>query len=373
MGPLVTPNPESLVSTTANRYGAVVVGAGVAGLVATKTLIETSHTVVCLEARDRVGGRAHSVAAPGGLIDLGATWFWPGEHLVPTLSSSLGIRIFGQETAGDALFEAGGHVRRLARNPVDVPAFRFESGAQSLPARLADELPEGTVRLNAAVHAVHVDATGVRVDTRSGSFAADHVIISIPPALAVDAIAFTPELPGDLHQLATTTQVWMGGVVKAIAVYDQPFWRGRGLAGAAISYDGPFQEIHDHSGPDDCPAALFGFAPARAFVGQSSATIGTRFRTQLRRLFGPDADQTRAVEVADWSVERFTVPTRTLPTASTKTYGHPVFQRATHGCIHWASTETATANAGHLEGAIIAGLDAARSIQTFHPTTIGAD
>ena len=63
-------------------YDAVVIGAGFAGLVAARDLIEAGRTVVVLEARDRPGGRTYSGTFPGTdvVIDLGAEWFDPARH-----------------------------------------------------------------------------------------------------------------------------------------------------------------------------------------------------------------------------------------------------------------------------------------------------
>jgi len=63
-------------------YDTVVIGAGFAGLVAARDLIEAGRTVVVLEARDRPGGRTYSSTFPGTdvVIDLGAEWFDPARH-----------------------------------------------------------------------------------------------------------------------------------------------------------------------------------------------------------------------------------------------------------------------------------------------------
>jgi len=63
-------------------YDTVVIGAGFAGLVAARDLIEAGRTVVVLEARDRPGGRTYSTTFPGTdvVIDLGAEWFDPARH-----------------------------------------------------------------------------------------------------------------------------------------------------------------------------------------------------------------------------------------------------------------------------------------------------
>ncbi|MBU3750087.1 MAG: FAD-dependent oxidoreductase [Mycobacterium sp.] len=64
------------------RYDAVVIGAGFAGLVAARDLIEAGHSVTVLEARNRAGGRTYSTTFPGTdvVVDLGAEWFDPRRH-----------------------------------------------------------------------------------------------------------------------------------------------------------------------------------------------------------------------------------------------------------------------------------------------------
>jgi polyamine oxidase len=51
-----------------------VIGAGIAGLTAARRLSDADYQVVVLEARDRIGGRIHTVDDLGVPIDLGAAW-----------------------------------------------------------------------------------------------------------------------------------------------------------------------------------------------------------------------------------------------------------------------------------------------------------
>lgn len=64
-GPPVLPGPTRRV---------VVVGAGISGLVAARLLRADGVEVVVVEARDRIGGRIHTVDLAGVPVDLGAAW-----------------------------------------------------------------------------------------------------------------------------------------------------------------------------------------------------------------------------------------------------------------------------------------------------------
>jgi monoamine oxidase len=216
--------------------------------------------------------------------------------------------------------------------------------------RLANALPEGCVQLGCAVESVEHDDASLIVTTNDRQWRSRHVVLALPPSLAVATIRLPADTPTDLLRVATATPVWMGQIAKVVAIYDEPFWRADGLAGAGISRVGPIQEIHDMSGPHGQPAALFGFAPAIHLGAQPEVQI----LEQFSRLFGAAATRPERLIIQDWSTERHTVPQRAA-TSSTdySLYGHELYQRpALNGRLHWSSTETATRHPGHIEGAL---------------------
>lgn len=332
----------------------VVVGAGIAGLAVASALVDAGRAVTVLEARERVGGRLHSVAATAGALDLGASWFWPGERRVAAQMTRLGLPAHEQHLAGDAVYDHPQGVQRLDGNPVDVPAYRYSGGAQALAETVAAGLPAGTVQLADPVRAVTGAGPQLLVLSRSGVIGAEQVVLALPPALAVASIDL-PDLDPGVRALAEQVPVWMGSSTKVVVEYAAPFWRDAGLSGSGVSHLGPLRELHDLSGPGGVPAALFGFGSGPM---DPAAVVA-----QLVRLFGVQAGTPSQVLVQDWARERLTSPAGVERLGAHHLFGHPALRAPSlQGRLHWASTEVGVVSPGHVEGALEAAEHAVASV-----------
>lgn len=91
------------------RRDVVVLGAGVAGLAAARTLQDAGRSVTVLEARDRVGGRVCTqVLEDGTWVDLGGQWLGSGQARLAAWLRRYGIPTYPTPSAGDNVLVWGG-------------------------------------------------------------------------------------------------------------------------------------------------------------------------------------------------------------------------------------------------------------------------
>lgn len=86
---------------------AVVIGAGISGLICARELQRSGVSVRLLEARGRVGGKMHTVSIEGCAIDLGAHWIGPTQRRIGQLASELGLQTEPQHLDGEHLLTLG--------------------------------------------------------------------------------------------------------------------------------------------------------------------------------------------------------------------------------------------------------------------------
>jgi monoamine oxidase len=181
----------------------------------------------------------------------------------------------------------------------------------------------------------------------------------VPPPLRTQ-IEFAPELPPAHRQLAQ--RMPMGWLVKATAVYTEPFWRADGLSGEALNEQGPVTITFDNSPPGARPGALVGFVggrDARAFARLGKSERRRAVLGCFETLFGPRALAAERYIEHDWAAERWSGggPVASFASGGWSAAGPAL--REPVGRLHWAGTETATRWTGYIDGAISSGERAA--------------
>lgn len=250
-------------------YDVVVIGAGAAGISAGRRLAKAGVRFVLLEARDRIGGRAHTITANNLPLDMGCEWLHSAEHNVMTsIAEANGFAVdrseapwrkqsgghgitpaeladFGQTfqrfekrideeaekntpRAASEYLEHGSrwnemmnaifsYISGACLHEIDAADYaryedtgnnwRVREGYGALFAAIGAELP---VKLGVEVREIDHSSSTVRVQTSQGAIDTRAVVITIPTS-KYEALRFTPDLP---HKRAAASVLPLGAAEK---------------------------------------------------------------------------------------------------------------------------------------------------------------
>ena len=392
---------------------AVVVGAGLAGLVAADELARGGAEVVVLEARSRVGGRVWSQTLPNGaVVEMGAEYVLPGNTAVLELVDRFGLGLwdkgmrYGRRdprggigttheelaaametveaelaagTHGDASAEGfldsidipvGAREAILARVEIscastadrvaaadltgvahidDEPSPSIAGGNQRLPLALAAELG-AAVHLDDAVTSIRWDES-VRVSSRSGEVEADVCVVAVPAAV-LDRIAFEPALPEPVRRALKLVEY--GHAAKLFVPLRVPA-PPSAVMNVSERY-WAWTATGDGDEPQPVVSAFAGSAPALERLDVDAGP--SRWLDSLERLRGDlELDPNGAV-LSTWDDDPWV-------RAAYSTTPPPEVEAATRtstGPLAFAGEHTAGDHHGLVEGAIRSGRRAARSL-----------
>jgi monoamine oxidase len=252
-----------------------------------------------------------------------------------------------------------GTLNRLINTAGGAQESRFAGGSQLVALRMAARLGRRRVLLGAPVRRIVQRRGRVEVVTDRATVYAKQVIVTAPPTVSA-YIDYSPALPADRAQLLQRFP--QGNAIKCEAIYDEPFWRGEGLAGQVTSDGDPVRITFDNSPPDGRPGVMLGFIEghaARVWARRSASERRAAVLANFADYFGARAANPRSYVEMDWAKEAWTRGCYVgfTPPGVLLDYGEAIRRPA--GRIHWAGAETATIWNGYMEGAVRSGSRAA--------------
>jgi monoamine oxidase len=323
-----------------------IIGAGAAGLGAAHALKESSLSFIVLEARDRVGGRGHTImASPDITFDLGCGWLHSADQntfvkiaedlnfevnrtLPPWRERGFG-KVFPQDQRMDflrALDEFYDRAEQAAQSGRDSPAnlylepgnrwnpmidaistyvngceldgvsildmdayedtnvnWRVRRGYGALMAAYGASLP---LALNCEVTLIDHSGKQLRIETSRGTLKADKAIITVPTNLiAQQAIRFHPELPDKVEAAAGLP---LGLANKVMLALDEPgdLPKDGNLRGATMRR--AMGGFHLRPFGQLCIEGFFGGSFAQQLEDAGEGALGAESINEIAELLGND-------------------------------------------------------------------------------------
>ncbi|HEY3949744.1 NAD(P)/FAD-dependent oxidoreductase [Phenylobacterium sp.] len=329
-----------------DRFDVAVIGCGAAGIAALGRLARTGLEAVGLEARERVGGRAHTVTTTAGFpVDAGAGWLHSADRnplSAPIERAGFTIdrspphwtrQAFNQHLTAEeqrayrAAFNAlDEKVEAAAKTGIDRPASElmepesrwnplldafssyyngaeFESVSvldyaayedsginwrvrEGYGAALSHFADPAQIVTGCPVSTVHHDGPELALDTARGRLTARAVIVCVPsPILSQGGLAFSPGLPGKAEAAAGLP---LGLADKVFLSLAEP--EGLPVEGHLFGHSDRTETASYHLRPFGRPyiEVFLGGRCARGLEGEGSGALAAFALEELGELMGSD-------------------------------------------------------------------------------------
>jgi monoamine oxidase len=416
----------------------LVLGAGIAGLAAARTLTESGLRVILLEARDRVGGRMWTDHSLGMPLDLGASWIHGVKgNPIAKLAAQWNIKTVptdyenfstfdaegnelsaGEESAMEDLFDSiYAEVEQMQENtdddislqealdeviarhnlsakelhrlnfyiqgetsleygadPGDLSLWNwdqdeelggrevvFPGGYNQITDGLAKDLD---IRLDVKVEVVSYGGDGVDVETTSGTFGADKVIVTFPlGVLKQAAVKFDPPLPKSKQ--SAINRLDMGVLNKVYLKFPKVFWdegiEGFGYLGKRL---GEWNDWLSFVPYIDQPVlmAFHGGAKGFALEELSDEEIISGAMKTLRILYGDEIPEPEGYLITRWGRDPLTFGSYShIPPFASGDDLDALFEPV-DDLLYFAGEATHRQFPGTVHGAYLSGIAAAQEI-----------
>ncbi|CAN7164281.1 NAD(P)/FAD-dependent oxidoreductase [Bosea sp. LjRoot9] len=401
----------------------VIIGAGAAGIAAAHGLKAAGRTVILLEARNRIGGRAFTDTSLGPAYDAGAMFIhWAERNPWVQIARELGVetpnepwgggfRVFADgkpmpETDRLKRRSAFGQIDRrletvdLTKRDLSVAELLGDLGPDMAPVASSglllsigeeserisardyqrlwagDDLvvPSGygnlvtrhgaglDIRLNEPVSTIAWDGPGVVVTSPSGSLRANACIVTVPVGvLKAGAIRFTPELPATTRD--ALSGIGMGALTKiALKVEGERFGVTPGMS--FLEAGSPKALMNFDLFPDDQDIVIgyFGGDHARELAKAGTVEAQAHVTDLLSQMLGGDVRKAvKACSFPAWWTDPFSLGSYSVCLPGKET-ARDALAQPIGGRIFIAGEATAGGGAMTVGGATLAGRVAAAAV-----------
>jgi polyamine oxidase len=405
-----------MVSTRKSKpmnYSVIVIGAGVAGLVAASKLQDQGLKVLVVEAADYVGGRVRSIKWRGHIIDLGASFVHGVDDIkVDEMMVEIGAKLtpfdfytpfdyfdnflqfikskkydehtsahtaandyiahknlnvtqqfaFRQELRSNIVLEYGADLSEISANAVwqephiSGGDFFVEGGYDVLPKHLAKNLD---IKLKTPVTNIRQNKQAVEVSLSNGDvLTARFVICTVSlGALKEGVINFEPNLPHVKRQAINTMN--MGNLSKTYLLFKNKFWGNTPVINT--NYNGMFQEFLDLTPIYNAPilVAFHGGHEADSLEGMTKSQIMARTKKSLANKY-PDASAPISVLNSFWTSSKSFGSYSYVPTHAT--FSNFEILAEPYKRVYFAGEHTSSKAPFTVGGAYLSGLEAAKEV-----------
>jgi len=233
-----------MLTSTQPPLSIAIIGAGISGLVAGYELSRAGHTVIIIEARERVGGRVHTITTPfvdGQFAEAGASRIPINHNLTLAYASHFSLELERFYPNSGNYINLNGNVRTLVSSSdyINQPPWpnsvnrseyqKIAGGMSKLPFAFTEQLDDKII-FNTAVESVEQSNSNVAVYTDSGdTMIVDKVLCTVPlPVLT--KINFFPALSVEKHAASTGGYDYTPSS-RLFTQFSERFWQRETLNG----------------------------------------------------------------------------------------------------------------------------------------------
>lgn len=254
----------------------LIVGAGLSGLVAARTLQDAGVSVTVLEKEEKVGGRMRTDLVGEGVFDHGAQFFTVrSDRFEEMVRAWISAGVAEEWTRGFA--DASGE-----RNEDGYPRYKGTRGMTAIAEYLAQGLD---IQTGVEASGLHQSERGWEISAGDSTYTADALVLTPPSALALvdgNGITLSPEVRQALESISYDPCIAVMALLDGPGEVPEPggvqiggdplFWiadnRKKGISEvpAVTIHAGP-EFSREHAGSDDATVARLLLEEAKDYVG----------------------------------------------------------------------------------------------------------